>query len=93
MDYPALVVAQVTRQLSSLGSCGRLGVRVGFSLILSSFDGELFPDAELFADAGLFLVAQVYPTTTRALGLGSCSGMARVGALVTPFVAQVSPSP
>ncbi len=32
---------------------------------------------------------EVYPTTTRALGLGSCSGMARVGALITPFVAQV----
>lgn len=25
----------------------------------------------------------------RAIGLGSCSGMARVGAIVTPFVAQV----
>ena len=34
-------------------------------------------------------VSQVYPTTTRALGLGSCSGMARVGAIVTPFIAQV----
>jgi len=32
---------------------------------------------------------EVYPTTTRAMGLGSCSGMARVGALITPFVAQV----
>lgn len=32
---------------------------------------------------------EVYPTTTRALGLGTCSGMARIGAIVTPFVAQV----
>lgn len=32
---------------------------------------------------------QVYPTATRALGLGTSSGMARVGALITPFVAQV----
>uniref|UniRef100_G3UGI9 Synaptic vesicle 2-related protein n=1 Tax=Loxodonta africana TaxID=9785 RepID=G3UGI9_LOXAF len=32
---------------------------------------------------------EVYPTATRALGLGSCSGMARVGALITPFIAQV----
>ena len=30
-----------------------------------------------------------YPTATRALGLGTCSGMARVGALITPFIAQV----
>ncbi|EPY87335.1 synaptic vesicle 2-related protein [Camelus ferus] len=32
---------------------------------------------------------RVYPTATRALGLGTCSGMARVGALITPFIAQV----
>ncbi|XP_032823753.1 synaptic vesicle 2-related protein [Petromyzon marinus] len=32
---------------------------------------------------------EVYPTTSRALGLGTCSGLARVGALVTPFIAQV----
>jgi hypothetical protein len=25
----------------------------------------------------------------RAMGLGACSGMARIGAIVTPFVAQV----
>uniref|UniRef100_A0AAZ3P0T2 Major facilitator superfamily (MFS) profile domain-containing protein n=1 Tax=Oncorhynchus tshawytscha TaxID=74940 RepID=A0AAZ3P0T2_ONCTS len=32
---------------------------------------------------------EVYPTATRALGIGTCSGMARVGALLTPFVSQV----
>uniref|UniRef100_A0A3P8Z0F0 Synaptic vesicle 2-related protein n=2 Tax=Esox lucius TaxID=8010 RepID=A0A3P8Z0F0_ESOLU len=32
---------------------------------------------------------EVYPTSNRALGIGTCSGMARVGALLTPFVAQV----
>lgn len=32
---------------------------------------------------------EVYPTAIRALGLGTSSGMARVGALLTPFVAQV----
>ncbi|XP_078679986.1 synaptic vesicle 2-related protein-like isoform X3 [Branchiostoma floridae x Branchiostoma belcheri] len=32
---------------------------------------------------------EIYPTTTRALGLGTCSGVARLGALITPFVAQV----
>ncbi|KAH3882629.1 hypothetical protein DPMN_006573 [Dreissena polymorpha] len=32
---------------------------------------------------------EVYPTSMRAIGLGMCSSMARVGAIVTPFVAQV----
>ncbi|KAL2100506.1 hypothetical protein ACEWY4_004900 [Coilia grayii] len=32
---------------------------------------------------------EVYPTMTRAVGIGTSSGFARVGALLTPFVAQV----
>ena len=32
---------------------------------------------------------QFYPTSMRAMGLGACSGMARIGAIVTPFIAQV----
>lgn len=32
---------------------------------------------------------EVYPTTTRALGMGLCQSSARLGAIVTPFVAQV----
>ncbi|EFO92676.1 hypothetical protein CRE_16349 [Caenorhabditis remanei] len=31
---------------------------------------------------------EVYPTTLRAVGLGTCSAMARIGAIVTPFIAQ-----
>lgn len=32
---------------------------------------------------------EVYPTTLRAVGLGASSSMARLGAIITPFVAQV----
>uniref|UniRef100_UPI00398E7F30 putative transporter SVOPL n=1 Tax=Pristiophorus japonicus TaxID=55135 RepID=UPI00398E7F30 len=33
--------------------------------------------------------AEVYPTNIRSLGLGSCSSMARIGAMIAPFIAQV----
>jgi len=44
--------------------------------------------------SGLFQVAyvytpEVYPTTLRAIGVGSCSSMARFGAMLTPYIAQV----
>jgi len=32
---------------------------------------------------------EVYPTVLRSIGVGSCSGMARLGAALTPYVAQV----
>lgn len=32
---------------------------------------------------------EVYPTHCRAIGLGSCSTFARIGAIITPFIAQV----
>lgn len=45
--------------------------------------------------AGVFQAAyvytpEVYPTSLRAVGVGSCSAMARLGAMVTPYVAQVN---
>jgi hypothetical protein len=32
---------------------------------------------------------KVYPTSMRSIGIGTCSSMARIGAMVTPYVAQV----
>ncbi|XP_050521012.1 synaptic vesicle 2-related protein isoform X1 [Daktulosphaira vitifoliae] len=44
--------------------------------------------------AGVFQAAyvytpEVYPTPLRSVGLGTCSAMARLGAMVTPYIAQV----
>jgi len=32
---------------------------------------------------------EVYPTVLRSVGVGTCSGMARLGAILTPNIAQV----
>jgi len=44
--------------------------------------------------SGMFQAAyvytpEVYPTTLRSVGVGTCSGFARFGAMLTPLVAQV----
>ncbi|EEB12522.1 sugar transporter, putative [Pediculus humanus corporis] len=44
--------------------------------------------------AGVFQAAyvytpEVYPTPLRSVGVGSCSAMARLGAMITPYIAQV----
>jgi len=36
------------------------------------------------------LCFQVYPTTIRALSLGICNAMSRLGAIITPFISQVN---
>ncbi|XP_048412028.1 synaptic vesicle 2-related protein [Stegostoma tigrinum] len=69
-----------------------------FSLLLFACVGRLALTVFLFIarafisggfQAAYVYTPEVYPTATRALGLGTCSGMARVGALITPFIAQV----
>lgn len=35
---------------------------------------------------------QVYPTTMRALGMGTSGSLCRIGAIVAPFISQVQPS-
>ena len=44
--------------------------------------------------SGLFQTAyvytpEVYPTVLRSVGVGTCSGVARLGAMLTPYIAQV----
>ncbi|KAF4112794.1 synaptic vesicle 2-related protein [Onychostoma macrolepis] len=63
------------------GCVGRTSLTV-FIFIARAFIAGGFQAAYVYTP-------EVYPTATRALGLGTSSGMARVGALITPFVAQV----
>ena len=39
---------------------------------------------------GYVYTPEVYPTSMRGIGLGACSGAARIGCIITPFVAMVS---
>ncbi|XP_038588978.1 synaptic vesicle 2-related protein [Micropterus salmoides] len=39
--------------------------------------------------AAFIYTTEVFPTENRALALGICNGVSKVGALITPFVAQV----
>lgn len=39
---------------------------------------------------GYVYTPEVYPTSMRGIGLGACSGAARIGCMITPFVAMVS---
>uniref|UniRef100_A0AAQ4RVJ6 Synaptic vesicle 2-related protein n=1 Tax=Gasterosteus aculeatus aculeatus TaxID=481459 RepID=A0AAQ4RVJ6_GASAC len=92
-EFPGLLV--------TLWAIDRLGRRKTMALcffVFSMCDTEENIELLIFIArafiAGGFQAAyvytpEVYPTATRALGLGMSSGMARVGALITPFVAQV----
>lgn len=73
-------------------------ISCSFSLLLSFFIFCERRTSQIYScvkrkrvKAFILYFLQVYPTATRALGLGTSSGMARVGALITPFVAQVTP--
>lgn len=67
-------------------------------MLVSRVSDRLFLTIVLFVArgviAGLFQAAyvytpEVYPTALRSLGVGACSAVARLGAMLTPYVAQV----
>ncbi|XP_059486763.1 synaptic vesicle 2-related protein [Neocloeon triangulifer] len=71
---------------------------VSMVLLQLSMDNRAYLTGMLFVSrgivAGIFQAAyvytpEVYPTPLRAVGVGTCSAMARLGAMVTPYVAQV----
>ncbi|XP_013392843.1 synaptic vesicle 2-related protein isoform X2 [Lingula anatina] len=63
-------------------TCPTRGLLIFFIFVARAFISGAFQACYVYTP-------EVYPTTTRAIGLGTCSAMARIGAIVTPFVAQV----
>ncbi|XP_058123878.1 synaptic vesicle 2-related protein [Anopheles ziemanni] len=70
----------------------------GCVLMITVTDVRIFLTIILFMArgiiAGLFQAAyvytpEVYPTALRSIGVGGCSALARLGAMATPYVAQV----
>ena len=49
-----------------------------------------FDVARLEVIPALCYLCKAYPTSIRGLGFGFCSSVARIGAMITPFVAEVS---
>lgn len=69
-------------------SCFCLHTRGRSTYSFTTFTLNIFKN--MFRQITLFsFFHQVFPTENRALAMGTCSAMAKVGALITPFVAQV----
>ncbi|KAJ8313044.1 hypothetical protein KUTeg_010417 [Tegillarca granosa] len=76
-EFPGLFVTVIT-----IEKIGRKPVLTFFLFVARAFISGAFQAAYVYTP-------EVYPTSMRAIGLGSCSGMARIGAIITPFVAQI----
>ena len=80
--------------LSSHTSRGRKKIDVVFFIGSRSSTTLFLYASRMFisiADmCGYVYTPEVYPTSMRGIGLGACSGAARIGCMITPFVAMVS---
>lgn len=99
-EIPGLIVTFII--IDTIGRKKTMGIEFvlsagGFLLLLICASEDVLT-AFLFVIralvTGVFQVAyvytpEVYPTKSRALGLGLCNMMARVGGIVTPIVADV----
>ncbi|XP_052834035.1 synaptic vesicle 2-related protein [Octopus bimaculoides] len=63
--------------------CTTREVLIFFLFVARAFISSAFMGAYVYTP-------EIYPTSMRAIGLGACSTMARIGAIITPFIAQVS---
>uniref|UniRef100_A0A8B9FE78 SVOP like n=1 Tax=Amazona collaria TaxID=241587 RepID=A0A8B9FE78_9PSIT len=65
-----------------LNSCTSSADMIGFLFMLRALVSANFNTIYIYT-------AEVYPTTMRALGMGTSGSLCRVGAMVAPFISQV----
>jgi len=100
-EFPGIMVSLLL--IEKIGRKYTMAVEfLGFTIVLCLLlscpsDRTVVTTILFFARAlgsGIFQVAyvytpEVYPTVLRSVGVGACSGVARAGAMLTPYVAQV----
>ncbi|XP_069758707.1 putative transporter SVOPL [Narcine bancroftii] len=95
VPFSSFIIETLGRRNSLAATMGASGI---FFLLLNICNSRALLTTLLFilralVSANFIIIyiytAEVYPTIMRSLGLGSCSSMARIGAMIAPFIAQV----
>ncbi|XP_012558384.2 synaptic vesicle 2-related protein isoform X1 [Hydra vulgaris] len=100
-DFPAVIITACLADTVGrkwLQAVGFFGMSLFFMLLFICTGSRAWTTVFLFggrcfiavADIGGYIYTpEVYPTEIRGMALGSCSGISRVGCMLTPFIAQV----
>lgn len=100
-DFPAIIITAIlvdTVGRKWMQAVGFFLTAVFFGLLLICTGSRTLATFFLFgvrcfsavADIGGYIYTpEVYPTHIRGMALGACSGISRLGCMLTPFVAQV----
>ncbi|OBS78824.1 hypothetical protein A6R68_18783 [Neotoma lepida] len=93
LSFVRLSVSPATTFLCFLFSAGLIGFLFMLrALVAANFNTIYIYTAEVSTGEwhGYTRACQVYPTPMRALGMGTSGSLCRIGAMVAPFISQVS---
>jgi len=100
-DFPAVIITGILADTVGrrwLQAIGFFTMGIFFSLLFICTESRAWATFFLFgvrcfaavADIGGYIYTpEVYPTHIRGIAMGSCSGISRLGCMLTPFVSQV----